>query len=169
MSDDLGDVLERPKAAAGKFSLREILEPERRPQPQPERQEPEQAAKETHSPLPGPGDAYKAYANVSNKMETTLRLILDGGTVRGPAYANLDSVDWLIEDKAGGEPAIILLFMGAVPKEVVISGRNLMQLFDYLGDHRIRWVRQMPKGRDFAEAGEAVVTGIEFRQPVVRL
>ena len=74
-----------------------------------------------------------------------------------------------LREKAGGEPVIIMLFMGAVPEEVVISGRNLMQLFDYLGDHRIRWVRQMPKGRDFAEAGEPVVTGIEFRQPVVRL
>ena len=110
--------------------------------------------------LPGPGSPYDAaHARASNKPVPTLRFVM-GETIRGLPYANYDSIDWQVADEPGASPAIVIRFTGLIPREAVITGRNLLKLYDLLSNHRVAWVRQLPKGKDFLDAAATVVTGI---------
>jgi hypothetical protein len=122
--------------------------------------EPESPASDDLALLPRPGSPYDAaHARASNKPVPTLRLIM-GDTIRGLPYANYDSIDWQVPDKAGASPAIVIRFTGLVPREAIISGRNLLKLYDLLSYHRVAWVRELPRGKDFKDAAATVVTGI---------
>jgi hypothetical protein len=120
---------------------------------------------ESHPPddyaaLPQPGSPYVAHARASNKPLPTLRFIM-GDTIRGLPYANLESIDWQVADKPGASPAIVLRYTGLIPREAVITGRNnLLRLYDLLSNHRVAWVRELPRGKDFLDAAATVVTGI---------
>jgi hypothetical protein len=110
--------------------------------------------------LPQPGDPYEtAHSRPGNKPVPTLRFIM-GDTVRGLPYASLDSIDLLPGDKPGDGPKIVILFTGLVPRKAVITGRQLLMLFDLLSYHRVAWVRELPKEKDFRNHPETVVTGI---------
>jgi hypothetical protein len=117
------------------------------------------SASDDYAALPQHGSAYEAHARASNKPLPTLRFVM-GETIRGLPYANYDSIDWLVADKPDASPAIVIRFTGLIPREAVISGRNLLRLYDLLSDHRVAWVRQLPKGKDFLDAAATVVTGI---------
>jgi hypothetical protein len=122
--------------------------------------EAESLASDDYAALPQPGSAYDAaHARASNKPVPTLRFVM-GETIRGLPYANYDSIDWLVADKPGASPAIVIRFTGLVPREAVITGRNLLKLYDLLSNHRVAWVRELPKGKDFLDAAVTVVTGI---------
>lgn len=110
--------------------------------------------------LPLPGSPYDAaHSRASNKPLPTLRFII-GDTIRGLPYASLESVDWLVPDRPGASPAIVIRFTGLVAREAVITGRNLLKLYDLLSYHRVAWVRELPKGKDFLGADKMVITGI---------
>jgi hypothetical protein len=51
-----------------------------------------------------------------------------------------------------------LVFMGLEPVRVIIDGRNLWRLYDYIHQHRIAWV--MVASRDFAKDGQTIVTRV---------
>ena len=122
--------------------------------------EPELSATDDFALLPPPGSAYDAaHSRASNKPLPTLRFII-GDTIRGLPYASLESVDWLVPDKPGASPAIVIRFTGLIPREAVITGRNLLKLYDLLSYHRVSWVRELPKGKDFLNASAMVITGI---------
>jgi hypothetical protein len=125
-----------------------------------EESEPESSALDDFASLPLPGSAYDAaHSRASNKPVPTLRFIM-GETIRGLPYANYDSIDWLVPDKPGSSPAIVIRFTGLVPREAVITGRNLLKLYDLLSNHRVAWVRELPRGKDFLDAATTVVTNI---------
>jgi hypothetical protein len=63
-------------------------------------------------------------------------------------------------EKPGAGPSIVIRFTGLVPREAIISGRHLLKLYDLLSDHRVAWVRELPKGKDFLDKGQAVITRI---------
>ena len=111
--------------------------------------------------LPESGSAYVAYARPNNKPLTTLRFVI-GEAVRGLPYANLDSIDLEPADKPGGGPAIVIVFAGVVTRKAVITGRHMLLMYDLLSDHRISWLRELPKGRDFRDRNDnaTVITGI---------
>jgi hypothetical protein len=126
----------------------------------PVKSEPESHDPDDFPTLPLPEDAYKAHSRPGNKPVPTLHFVM-GDTIRGLPTANYDSIDWLVPDKPGASPAIVMRFSGIVPREAVITGRNLFGLFKLLSDHRVAWVRALPKGRDFIKDPAAtVVTGI---------
>jgi hypothetical protein len=114
--------------------------------------------------LPRPGDPYEAaHARPSNNPVPTLRFVM-GETVRGLPYSNLDIIDLVPSDKPGTGPAIVLLFTGLIPRKAVITGRHLLTLFDLMAFHRIAWVRELPKGRDFKDGKATVITGIAIER-----
>ena len=114
--------------------------------------------------LPEPGSAYDAaYARPNNKPLTTLRFVI-GDKVRGLPYANLDSIDWEPAEKPGGGPVIVLLFAGVQVRKAVIAGRHMLLMYDLLCDHRLAWVRELPKGRDFKDRDATVITGITIKE-----
>jgi hypothetical protein len=122
--------------------------------------ETELSALDEFASLPQPGSAYEAaHSRPSNKPVPTLRF-LTGETIRGLPYASLDSIDWQVSHKPGASPAIVIRFTGLVAREAIISGRNLLKLYDLLSNHRVAWVRELPKGKDFLDAAATVVTGI---------
>lgn len=116
---------------------------------------------EDMTPLPQAGDTYEACARVANQMVPTLYLILGNGDVRSfPNSARVEGPDLVAADSPGGGLMIVLRFAGITGTEVRIVGRNLDRLHVLLGDQRIRWVRELPKGRDFKAEGVPVITGI---------
>jgi hypothetical protein len=126
--------------------------------------EAESSAAEDFASVPQPGSPYDAaHSRASNKPVATLRFV-SGDTVRGLPYANFDSIDWLSPDKPGASPAIVIRFTGLIPREAIIAGRHLLRLYDLLSDHRVAWVRELPRGKDFMGKGQTVVTGITIRR-----
>jgi hypothetical protein len=122
--------------------------------------EPEPSAEDDIASLPQPGSPYDAaHARANNKPVPTLRFVM-GDTIRGLPYANYDSIDWLVAGKPGSSPAIVIRFTGLVPREAIIAGRHLLKLYDLLSHHRVAWVRELPKGKDFVDKGHTVVTSI---------
>ncbi len=49
-------------------------------------------------------------------------------------------------------------------REAIIAGRHLLKLYDLLSYHRVAWVRELPKGKDFMDKGHTVVTGITINR-----
>jgi len=126
----------------------------------PEDTEAESSALDDFASLPQPGSAYDAaHSRASNKPVPTLRFVM-GDTIRGLPYANYDSIDWLAPDKPGASPAIVIRFTGLVAREAIIAGRHLLKLYDLLSHHRVAWVRELPKGKDFRDGKATVITGI---------
>jgi hypothetical protein len=129
----------------------------------PEEIEPESSALDDFASLPQPGSAYDAaHSRASNKPVPTLRFVM-GDAIRGLPYANYDSIDWLVADKPGASPAIVIRFTGLVPREAIIAGRHLLKLYDLLSHHRVAWVRELPKGKDFMDGKATVITSITIR------
>lgn len=116
--------------------------------------------------LPKPGSVYAAYSRPITSSLTTLRFMV-GDAVKGLPYANLDSIDWEPVDKPGGGPLIVMVFAGVVARKVIITGRQMLFMYDMLTEHKISWVRELPKGRDFRERDDnaTVVTSITI-EPV---
>lgn len=114
-------------------------------------------------PLPKAGDAYKAHARVSNKPELMLGLLLTSVPLDAFAYGDLRRVRLLEPQVPGGGPVLCLRFMEAEISDVLIEGRNLLTLTDYLQMHRIRWLRECPKGKEPKDPAAPVITRIEVR------
>ena len=114
------------------------------------RQIPEQSAPklvEETELIPTPGDAYSAYARPSSRPERTLFFLLGDGTYDGIPWSNFDRIKLLPSNRPGAGPSILMRFAGLEAVEVVVTGRNLNTLFVYLGQNRISWVREHPKGK----------------------
>lgn len=121
-------------------------------------------AAEDFASLPQPGSPYDAaHSRADNKPVPTLRFVM-GDTIRGFPYANYDSIDWLAPDKPGASPAIVIRFTGLVAREAIIAGRHLLKLYDLLSHHRVAWVRELPKGKDFGDKGHTVITSITINR-----
>lgn len=115
-------------------------------------------------PLPQPGDPYtEAYSRASNKPTLSLRFVLSDASVRGFSFASLDRFNWQPGEKPGDGPVLVLRFDGSEVTEAVLEGRHLDTLYDLIGDHRIRWVRELPRGRDFLDPDKPVINRITFR------
>lgn len=114
-------------------------------------------------PLPLPGAAYEAFSRASNKPQLTVCFLLADATIKGLAYANLDSIDLVPGGSPGVGPAIVARFAGGMGiVEVRIEGRNLMVLYDKVRQHRIGWARELPPERDFIDHKATVINRISF-------
>lgn len=105
--------------------------------------------------LPGDESASLAFARRSNKPEFSLHFITPAGTMRSFQYAHLDS------DSGFTAECITLRFMGLEPQKVLIVGRNLRQLYDYIHQHRTAWVREA--ARPLGDDDEPIVTKVVIR------
>jgi hypothetical protein len=111
---------------------------------------------EEESGLPSLKDAeYQPHARASNKPVYGIHFVTPGGDVRSFQYVHLDSGSQYTAGR------ITLAFMGIEPMRVVIEGRNLWRLYDYIiHQHRMSWV--MVAGRDFAKDGQTIVTRVTY-------
>lgn len=111
---------------------------------------------DTDLELPDPKDEYKAYARVSGKPVFTLHFILGKDGLVSFQYKDLDSNTSIKMTDRG--QAITLRFGGIKPVEIVITGRSLFKLYDYIHQHRMPWV--MKADRDFAVDKEPVINQV---------
>ena len=110
---------------------------------------------ETDSGLPSLSDGqYQPYARAANKPLYSIHFVTTKGEVRSFQYVHLDSNSNFTAE------CITLRFMGMEPVKVLIHGRNLWRLYDYIHQHRTNWVLEAP--RDFAQDGQPVVTRVSY-------
>ncbi len=95
---------------------------------------------------------FRAYARPTHKPVFSIHFITPQGAVKSFQYMHLDS-------NSRFEPQrIALRFVGSVVMDVLIDGRNLWELYDYIHQHRMPWVKAA--ARDFAQDREPIVTRI---------
>ena len=126
---------------------------------------------EEHGPSPGadlpllpkPEHAYVAHCRVSNEAESTLHVVAKGGYSKGWPWADYGGIDLAPPLENGSGPVLLLYFGGVRPAELTIEGRNLDRLHVWLGDRRIRWIRELPANRVVRDGKEPVITRIAVR------
>jgi len=99
---------------------------------------------------------YQPYARATNKPVFSLHLVTAAGEVHSFQYLHLDS------NSSFTDSGVTLRFMGMRPVNVQIVGRNLWRLYDYIHQHKMQWVLEIPPGRDFVKDGDPVVTAIRI-------
>ncbi|MCY2936642.1 MAG: hypothetical protein NT172_21075 [Planctomycetota bacterium] len=92
----------------------------------------------------------QAYAEPSDHLLTCLHLILSDGSIHSFQYHHLESHSQLQYLPQGGGQRMSLVFSGRQESRVLIQGRDLITLYDYLNQHRIAWVRDISALLDFS-------------------
>ena len=111
---------------------------------------------EEDSGLPSPLADYSPFSRPANKPLYSIHFIGPNDEMRSFQYAHLDS------DSSYSAGRISLRFMGLKAIAVVIEGRSLQSLYDYIHQHRAAWVKQA--ARDFEPDGVSIVTKITFAE-----
>jgi len=102
---------------------------------------------------------YQPHGRATHRPVPSIHFVSPRGEVRSFQYIDLDSNTALTSE------GIALRFDGMRPAAVQICGRNLWRLYDYIHQHRMPWVMEVAKDRDFAKDGETVVTAVRFLDP----
>lgn len=98
--------------------------------------EPDIDGNEFDSGLPSQSDGeYVPYGRPANKHLVSIHFITPDGRVRSFQYRHLDS------DSRFNHQQITLRFLGFRPTTVVIEGKHLWQLYDYLHQDRTSTLR----------------------------
>ena len=106
--------------------------------------------------------AYQVHARPVAKMLPSIHFILKDRSIRSCQYNQLDSDSRFTSLPQGKGNRLVFRFVGSVVVHVVIQGRNLRKLYDYLSQHRMAWVHELPAEKDFEGDGEPVVHSIAF-------
>ena len=115
--------------------------------------------------LPAPGEDYRAAGRPAAHALPRIHFLLADRTVCFCQYAELDSFGRFTPGARGAGDAFVICFKGRVPTEIVIEGRNLWSIFDSISMHRLPWVRELPRARDFEDERTPVIHRIAFRPP----
>ena len=177
--DDNGKVVD----LAEKFNIKELLEQTAARREQEKEAAASEPPKQTEAgvdtvpsleklaALPKPGDhPYKAYARPDSQMLPTLHLLKsDGQKWSYPYSCRVEGPHMLFPDDPGKGGIIVLRFAASVSVEVLIAGIRLDELHNYLGDHRIRWVREFPHGKMVVDDTIPMVRNIIVRPVTAEL
>lgn len=114
------------------------------------------------SMLPNPSRGYEPFARAAVTPVYTLHCVLGVDGYWSGQYCHLDSGSRLSVDGKG--QVITLRFCGSKTTRVTIRGRNLWRLHDLIHQHRMPWIMQVDRGRDFVADNEPVITVIEIEE-----
>ena len=95
-------------------------------------------------------------------MLPSVHFILKDRSIRSCQYNQLESDSSFTFLPQGKGNRLVLRFSGTAGLKVVIEGRNLWRLYDYIAQHRMAWVHELSAERDFEGEDEAVVNAIDF-------
>ena len=104
-------------------------------------------------------ELYKSFARAWIKPIRSIHFFTQDGKCRTFEYADLRSRCSADEDFENTRFKLTFLGMQAI--EVVIKGRDLWSLYDYIHQHRMPWV--MVAARDFAKNGDTIVNDVLFQ------
>jgi hypothetical protein len=159
----VADLLKRAKAPQATETAPPFVAMPAEPKPAGDAESPEDVpGLEKLTPLPRPGDAYKAHARHSSRAVPTLFIVRADGSVRGFPYGDLYGPDLVPAADAGKGWVIVMRF--ARFEQVTLSGRNLDTIHAYLGHHRMPWVRELPKGKLPPDLDAPVITGVAIAE-----
>ena len=113
--------------------------------------------------LPQPGDAYEAYGVSGEFLPFMLTIVFAEGPVEGFAYADLERMQFRPEGEDGEGEGTITLVFGESLGAVVVTGLHLSRLFFEIGNHRVHWLWEWPKGRAAVADNAPVVHRVELR------
>src|SRR5258707_1210853 len=95
------------------------------------------------SPLPRPGDPYKAYSRPPARPVASLSLLkADGAVWTYPYSCRVEGPHMVPAKDADNSLVVVLKFSGLTGIVVTLTGRRLEQMTNYLAAHRIAWVRE---------------------------
>jgi hypothetical protein len=119
--------------------------------------------------LPDAGDKYEAFGLSQKFKPAMLTFVFPDGAMTSLAYDGLGMMNLrpLDDNPDGRGECMVSLSFGRKAADaaiVVITGRNLYDLFADLGYHRVHWIWEMPKGRAVAADGAPVVHSIEIKE-----
>jgi hypothetical protein len=115
---------------------------------------------------PQGGTAYQAHGRATIKPLYAIHFLRQNGGGRTFQYVDMHSR--CAEDTDFDNSRFTLAFLGMRPVTVMVEGRNLLQLYDYIHQHRMPWVMEIAAGRDFVSDGTPVVTKVsvdEYHEP----
>ena len=116
------------------------------------------AAPPADEPPPYPaGGEYQAYARPATQAVCGLHLFFPDGTVTNYQYAQLVGPNEFMPSGLGTGNLLTFRFAGHRVAELVVEGRHLWPLFDYVSRHRMPWVCVLPKERDHEPEDKPVV------------
>jgi hypothetical protein len=121
----------------------------------------EPAGLETFSP---DSTTYQAHARAGNKPLHSIHLILRDQSIRTCQYLHLESGSSFTTLPQGKGHRLTLRFSSSTAIGIVIEGRGLWRLYDYIAQHRMPWIYELPDGRDFEDARASVIRAIEFQE-----
>ena len=104
--------------------------------------------------------AYQAHARPGNKLLPSIHFILRDRSIRTCQFMHLESDSRFAALPQGKGQRLAFRFAGSIAVAVVVEGRNLWRLYDYITQHRMPWVCELPEGRDFEGERAAVVHSI---------
>jgi len=116
---------------------------------------------ETFSPE---STAYQAHARPGNKLLPSIHFILRDRSIRTFQYMHLESGSRFEPLPQGKGHRLTFRFASSAAVGVVLEGRNLWRLYDYITQHRMAWVCELEEGRDFEGEKAAVIRSFEFEQ-----
>jgi len=106
--------------------------------------------------------AYQAHARAGNKLLPSIHFILRDRSIRTCQFMHLESGSRFEFLPQGKGHRLAFRFGGSTSLGVVIEGRNLLRLYDYIAQHRMAWVCELPEERDFEDDRAAVARSICF-------
>lgn len=99
---------------------------------------------------------YKAYGNPTLKPCYSL-FIIKGCRVELYPYYHLSERSYF--ERTSDGDSIVLLYQDA---KICITGNNLWRMWDYVGQHRMPWIRMAD--RAMSEDGEKIIVNIDINQ-----
>ena len=119
--------------------------------------------------LPETGDKYQAFDLAYKFKPPMLTFVFNDWSMTSIAYDGLSMMNARMfdDDPEGRGECMISMAFGRKATEaaiVVITGRNLCDLFEYLSYHRLHWIWELPKDRAAAAEGAPVVHSIEIKE-----
>ena len=107
--------------------------------------------------------AYQAHARPCNKLLPSIHFILRDRSIRTCQFMHLESGSRFEFLPQGKGHRLAFRFGGSTSLGVVIEGRNLWRLYDYITQHRMPWVCELDDERDFEDERAAVIRSIAFQ------
>jgi hypothetical protein len=123
-----------------------------------------EASPDKLDPLPEPGRPYKAHARHGNKPDLTIHFVTKDWDLEGFSYGDFERVRLVASEKPGDGPVLVVRFSGSVITEVVIEGRHLRSLYNWIGLHLVPWVWEHPSPAQFSEDNATLISRITFRE-----
>ena len=113
--------------------------------------------------LPEPGDPYRAYARPGTRRYPMLAFAFPDGSITSYRFSDIRKMGFSPADMPDGLDVLNLHFSwpwAEASATVRIEGRNLLDLFYFVGEELTGWLRVLPEGHQVKDPATPVITRI---------